>query len=141
MFRHSQSSFKKTAIRSVTGAAQDPALYALVQAWRSQGHLLSDLDPLGIRRRGEATPELLPASYGLSEEDEREIPCGLLDMGKSRATVQEVLQHLRRSYAGSIGAELSHLPTSEERDWLTQQLESVKPLTPAQRRNAFVTLM
>ena len=76
---------KKIAKRSVsTGASSDPeqlrqatkdSLRALmlIRAYRIRGHLMADLDPLGLQKE-EVHPELDPLTLGFSEADmDREI--------------------------------------------------------------------
>ena len=41
----------------------------LVRAYRIRGHLISNLDPLGLQKR-EEHPELKPETYGLNKNDE-----------------------------------------------------------------------
>src|SRR5665213_1113439 len=41
---------------------------ALIRAYRNQGHLIADLDPLGLAKR-DGHPDLDPATYGLTEAD------------------------------------------------------------------------
>ncbi len=44
-------------------------------------------------------------------------------MGPPQATLREILQHLRETYCGTIGAEYMHITDSTEKRWIQQQLE------------------
>jgi 2-oxoglutarate dehydrogenase E1 component len=65
----------------------------LIRAYRVRGHLLADLDPLGLAR-GKHHPELDPKSYGFSAADlDREF---FLDnvLGLEKATLRRILEIL-----------------------------------------------
>ena len=62
----------------------------LVRAYRIRGHLISNLDPLGLQKR-EEHPELKPKTYGFSENDlNKKI---FLDgvLGLQSATLKEII--------------------------------------------------
>jgi len=95
---------------------------ALVRAYRVQGHLIADLDPLGLARRTEH-PDLDPATYGLSEADmERPIFIdGLL--GFETATLRQIIAACRATYCGHVGVEYMHIQELEQRRWIQRRIE------------------
>lgn len=98
----------------------------LIAAYRNRGHQVANLDPLGIMRR-EQVPDLELSHHGLSDADLDTIfHTGNLFIGKSEATLREILDCLRSTYCGSIGAEYMHIVDTAEKRWIQQRLESVR---------------
>ncbi|MEM9827408.1 MAG: 2-oxoglutarate dehydrogenase E1 component [Planctomycetota bacterium] len=94
----------------------------LVREYRVRGHLVADLDPLGIGRPDQ--PDLSPEKYGLSPEDlSRHYDSGALEsvMGGS---IQSILDRLRNTYCRRIGAQFMHIDNRNIRDWLQRRMES-----------------
>lgn len=98
------------------------AVWRLINMYRVRGHVLADLDPLGTEPgRG---PELDLEYYGLTLWDlDREFYCDGLG-GKKTAKLRDIIQLLRETYCGKIGAEYMHLLDLEERKWLRETMES-----------------
>ncbi|MCC6597734.1 MAG: 2-oxoglutarate dehydrogenase E1 component [Alphaproteobacteria bacterium] len=94
----------------------------MVRAYRARGHLLADLDPLGIKEKKDH-PELDPAHYGFGPED-RARPI-FVDgaFGMEYATLDELLTALRRAYCGKTGVEFLHLTDPEEKQWIQERIE------------------
>jgi 2-oxoglutarate dehydrogenase E1 component len=114
----------------------------LVEAYRLRGHLLADLDPLGLVRPARPS-ELDLASYGLGEADmeTRFATAGV--KGRRIMRLRSILEHLEKIYGGSIGAELAHITSAEERQWLQARFESAvaEPHISAEdRRNILLQL-
>ena len=109
----------------------------LVTAYRSRGHLAAKLDPLnmegtypvadleeiGLLPRPGA-PDLDPAWHGLTAVDmNTEFNTGFLG-GPPKLKLGELVERLKKTYAGSIGAEFMHIRDADERRWVHQQFES-----------------
>src|SRR4051794_804639 len=93
----------------------------LIRAYRVRGHLLADLDPLGLEQRGHH-PELDYRTYGFAEADlDREI--FINNLGRERATLREIMGLLREIYCGHVGIEYMHIQVLEERQWIQQKFE------------------
>lgn len=93
----------------------------LVDAYRLHGHLVARLNPLG---HDALTDELLdPEFYGITLEDLASVPAAALGF-EGEGTAADVLEWLRRTYAGPIGYEYEHIADPERREWLRQQIES-----------------
>jgi len=93
----------------------------LIHFYRARGHRVANSDPLG----GHATyfPELDPAHYGFVHEDlERPVIAGDLP-GGSVQTLRQILERLRRTYCGSIGAEYTHVQDPGRKAWLREIME------------------
>ncbi len=113
------------------------AVSKLVTAYRSRGHLAARLDPLNMRgtwseadlqaigllpRPG--APDLDPASHGLGAADlDTEFNTGFLG-GPQRLKLRDLLERLKKTYTGGIGAEFMHIRDVVERRWVHQHIES-----------------
>lgn len=94
----------------------------LVREYRVRGHLMAQLDPLGIDRQ--APPELDPESYGLKAADlERPFSCATLKYVNGR-TLKDIINKLRNTYCRSIGVQFMHIDNRTIRDWLQRRMES-----------------
>ncbi|MFT7167346.1 MAG: 2-oxoglutarate decarboxylase [Paracoccaceae bacterium] len=97
-------------------------IWKLIQAYRSRGGQLADLDPLGYQ------PELLesldPSSYGLTVWDlDRTFLCGGLN-GADKMTLREILKTLRRAYCRRWTSEVSHITNRDRKLWLRARIEN-----------------
>ena len=100
----------------------------LISAYRALGHLLADIDPIGVMPRGDAR-ELELEGFELSADDlDTAFDVGSLG-GGGRRPLREILAYLRAVYCGPIGYEIGHLAV-EQRRWLRAQVE-FKPVRPA----------
>ena len=98
------------------------AVWRLINMYRMRGHVLAKLDPLGTEPG--MGPELDIEYYGLTLWDlDREFFCDGLG-GKKIAKLRDILQLLRNTYCGTIGAEYMHLLDLDERKWLRETMES-----------------
>jgi 2-oxoglutarate dehydrogenase E1 component len=120
----------RTAFVSARGGAhldaiaKEAGVIQMINAYRVRGHLIADLDPLGAEPSHHA--ELDPESYGLTIWDlDREFFSGTLGeaTGKGQATLREILETLRQTYCGKIGAEYMHIQLPERKRWLQQRME------------------
>ncbi|MCH7931708.1 MAG: 2-oxoglutarate dehydrogenase E1 component [Proteobacteria bacterium] len=107
----------------VRSAARDSIrLIMMIRAYRVRGHLIADLDPLGLD--GEKHhPELDPATYGFTPEDyDREF---FLDgvLGLETATLRETLDIVKQTYCSKIGVEYMHIQYPDQKSWLQQRVE------------------
>jgi 2-oxoglutarate dehydrogenase E1 component len=87
-----------------------------------RGHLLADLDPLGLHKQ-EMPADLTPEFHGFFESDmDRPIYIGG-SLGFQFATVRELLATLRKNYCGHVGIEYMHIGDVEERRFLQERIE------------------
>ena len=93
-----------------------------VRAWRARGHLAANLDPLHLDPPRQH-PELEPTSYGFMPQDmDRPI---FLDnvLGLQFATMREIAEICRQTYAGNIGYEFVHVTDPDEKRWIQERVE------------------
>jgi len=106
-------------LRKVVGAVE------YVQAIRQFGHLGAQLNPLGYAPPDD--PELHPDAHGITEDDLKTLPAGLVTDGtlaQAASNAYEVVQELRDIYSGSIGWDNEHIHSNAERNWLREAIES-----------------
>ncbi|MCC7150432.1 MAG: 2-oxoglutarate dehydrogenase E1 component, partial [Rubrivivax sp.] len=100
---------------------------SLIAAYRNLGSRWADLDPLKRTERPRI-PELEPAFYDLTETDmDITFSAANTYFGKSEhTTLREILQALRETYCGTIGAEFMHCMDPAEKRWWQERLESIR---------------
>ncbi|MGR3461567.1 MAG: 2-oxoglutarate dehydrogenase E1 component, partial [Roseovarius sp.] len=94
----------------------------LIRAYRIHGHLIAELDPLGLRDHGHR-PELDPKSYGFTEGDmDRPI---FIDnvLGLEVASLREILAIVKRTYCGTFALQYMHISDPEQSGWLKERIE------------------
>ncbi len=94
----------------------------MIRAYRIRGHLAAQLDPLRLNGFGEQ-PELDPATYGFKPED-RDRPIFIDNvLGLERATINQMLDILKRTYCSTLGIEFMHISDPAEKGWLQERIE------------------
>lgn len=94
----------------------------LINAHRFLGVRIANLDPLS-RHAKPVVPELNPAHYGLTDADmDTTFETGSL-VSPPRMTLRGILQSVRQTYCGSIGAEYMYISDISQKRWLQQRLE------------------
>ena len=94
----------------------------IIRAYRIRGHLVADLDPLGMRDKT-PHPELDPKSYGFTEADmDRPI---FIDnvLGLQIASMREIIEIVRRTYCGTFALQYMHISDPEQSAWLKERIE------------------
>lgn len=96
----------------------------LAQAIRGYGHLATRLDPLGSVPPG--APELRAEHYGLTDAALAALPASVVGgtVANGAANAAEAIARLRTMYCGVSGYEFDHVPSTEERAWLREAVES-----------------
>ncbi|MCB1660442.1 MAG: 2-oxoglutarate dehydrogenase E1 component, partial [Pseudomonadales bacterium] len=98
----------------------------LIAAYRNRGHQKAKLDPLGLMQR-EHVPDLELAAHGLSRSDfDTVFQTGNLAIGKTEATLGEMVNAMEAIYCASIGAEYMHIVDTAEKRWIQARLEGVR---------------
>jgi len=102
------------------------AAQQLIAAYRNVGVRWADLDPLKRTER-EHIPELDPAFYGFADADQEAVfDTSNTFFGRDRMSLRELLNALRETYCGSIGAEFNYITNQDHKRWWQQKLESVR---------------
>jgi 2-oxoglutarate dehydrogenase E1 component len=117
----------KASSADLAVARKQVHVQSLIAAYRFLGSRWANLDPLQRQERPKI-PELEPAFYDLTESD-MDITFSASNTYFSSAenmTLREIVQALRETYCGSIGAEYMHVTEPVEKRWWQQRLESVR---------------
>ena len=95
---------------------------ALIRAYRIRGHLIANLDPLGLMER-KYLDELHPSDHGFKKEDYNHNIYLNGYMDRKYATINEILSFLRSTYCSTIGAEYMHISDPVEKKWFRERME------------------
>ena len=102
------------------------AAQQLIAAYRNVGQRWADLDPLKRTERPRI-PDLDPAFYGFADADQETVfDTSNTFFGKNRMALRELLNALRETYCGTLGAEFMYATDQDEKRWWQQKLESVR---------------
>ncbi|NBV42713.1 2-oxoglutarate dehydrogenase E1 component, partial [bacterium] len=100
---------------------KEVAVSRLIDGYRSRGHLISRTNPVRSRRSHKADLEL--DYFGLSDADlDTEFDAGK-ELGLGRSTLRSILDHLNRTYCGSIGVEYTYIRNEKLREYLQNRME------------------
>lgn len=95
----------------------------MIRTFRVRGHLIANLDPLGLERRN-AHPEVDPASYNFGPDDyDRPIFINNV-LGFEWATLREILERLRTTYCDTVGVEFMHIQDPDQKSWIQERVEN-----------------
>jgi 2-oxoglutarate decarboxylase len=122
-------------VQDIPEGAVDKAarVLELIDAYRTRGHLMADVDPLNYRQRRHEDLDILSHNLTLWDLD-REFPVGGF-AGHDRMKLRDVLGVLRDSYCRTVGVEYMHILEPSERRWLQDRVEvkHEKPPTAVQK--------
>ena len=95
---------------------------ALIRAYRIRGHLIANLDPLGMMER-KYLEDLHPSDHGFKKEEyNKKIYLGAY-MDKGYATINEILSFFRKIYCSTVGVEYMHISDPVEKIWFRERME------------------
>ena len=102
------------------------AVQQLIAAYRNVGARWADLDPLKRAERP-AIPELEPAFYGFTDADQETVfDTSNTFFGKDKMPLRELLNALRETYCGTVGAEYMYATDQNQKRWWQSKLESIR---------------
>jgi 2-oxoglutarate dehydrogenase E1 component len=102
------------------------AVQQLIAAYRNVGQRWADLDPLKRTERPNI-PDLDPAFFGFTDADQETVfDTSNTFFGKNRMSLRELLNALRETYCGTLGAEYMYTTDQAEKRWWQQKLESIR---------------
>jgi len=111
----SQENNEKEKVQSVKAIA-------LIRAYRIRGHLIANLDPLGMMER-KYLHELHPADHGFKKEDYNKKIYLHSYMDRGYSTVSEIISFLKKTYCSTIGVEYMHISDPIEKVWFRERME------------------
>jgi 2-oxoglutarate dehydrogenase E1 component len=118
------------------------AVLALIDAYRRNGHMRAQLDPLEQKERPQQR-DLDLAYHGLTEADLDSAFATPFYNGFKQAKLRDIIKLLEHTYCESIGSEYMHIAEPEEISWLQERLEKMditQDLTPEMRKRVYTQL-
>ncbi|MFE8645174.1 2-oxoglutarate dehydrogenase E1 component [Sphingomonas sp. NCPPB 2930] len=102
------------------------AVQQLIAAYRNVGVRWADLDPLKRTER-ENIPELELPFYGFTDADQETVfNTSNTFFGKDTMPLRELMNALRETYCGTIGAEYMYTTDHVQKRWWQQKLEGIR---------------
>lgn len=122
-FDFAQQHYPQNGSSSKTDFSLDELkVYQLIEAYRNNGHLVADTNP--IRKRKDRGANLSLSDFNLNEKDlSKEFYAGEL-IGLGKTTLDNIVKHLQKVYCQTIGAQYNYVREKEELLWLRKKLES-----------------
>ncbi|GAB4283661.1 MAG: 2-oxoglutarate dehydrogenase E1 component [Marinilabiliales bacterium] len=96
----------------------------LIDWYRKRGHLFTKTNP--VRTRRDYKPTLDIENFGLSDKNLNDTFHAGKIIGIGKATLSDILDHLKTTYCKSIGVEYMFMRNPEKLAWLQQKMESVR---------------
>jgi 2-oxoglutarate dehydrogenase E1 component len=125
--------------RAEAASEKQAAVSRLSQIYSSRGHLVANIDPLGMMQR--PRPRVLELEYaGLSaaDLDTEFYTASRNGWMPKRAPLKEIIARLEQVYCGTIGAEFAHVSDTDERLWLQDEFQLGRMqarFSPEEKRN------
>ena len=116
------------------------AAQQLIAAYRNVGQRWADLDPLKRTERP-VIVDLDPAYYGFTDADQETVfNTSNTFFGKETMSLRELLNALRETYCGTLGAEYMYTTDQTEKRWWQQKLEAIrsKPNFTSEKKKAIL---
>lgn len=112
---------KPAAVEGVQ-LSKEFAVYNLILAYRAKGHLVAKTNP--IRERKDRGAHLDLKYFGLSDADLQKTFAAGQFIGLGTATLQQILDALKKIYANHIGVEYQYIVGQERVEWLQKEIET-----------------
>ena len=94
---------------------------SLIHAYRNNGHLEANTNPIRPRKERKAFLQL--EDHGLSDKDlSTTFACGSV-IGLGPATLTKIIEHLRQGYCQTLGYQYNYIRDTEEREWFRHKIE------------------
>lgn len=93
----------------------------LIRGYRSRGHLLSKINPIGPRK--DRKPMLDLADFNLSEADLDTVFEAGVELFGEAATLRKIVEALTKVYLGKIGFEYLFIRDRQAKNWLRKKIE------------------
>lgn len=134
----------KTITSDVVYAQKQTAVNQLICAYRRYGYLIAHTNPLPTQKNPlqVQNPKLDLGHYPeLSLTDNQKYKTDLVPEGE--ATVKEILNVLKATYCGSLGAEFNFIRNLDEVQWLQKKVEAQQstPISPQEKRDILKQLI
>lgn len=116
-------------------------VFNLIEGYRTRGHLFTKTNP--VRDRRIFSPSLKLENFGLSDADLNTVFDAGKEVGLEQATLQQIVDHLRKVYCQHIGIEYMYIRNPETRKWIQDRLsinENLPNFNVEQKKNILAKL-
>lgn len=122
LWENDSSTYQKDRVQ----VQRDKSTYVmqLINAYRVRGHLLADVNPLGMESY--SYPELNLSFYGLNIWDLDRLFPSVDSWNEEYMTLRDIIELMRDTYCGSIGIEYMHIQDYHKKQWIKNTLESTR---------------
>ena len=94
----------------------------LIHGYRTRGHLFTQTNPVRTRRKYQ--PTLDPENFSLDESDFSKVFQAGTEIGIGPASLNNIIDHLKKTYCQSVGAEFMFIREPSKIWWLKTKMES-----------------
>ncbi|GAB0099368.1 Probable 2-oxoglutarate dehydrogenase E1 component DHKTD1 homolog, mitochondrial [Sergentomyia squamirostris] len=101
-------------------------VYRWIEAYRSHGHSVAQVNPVDYANRTGEIPELDYSRYGLNGAEEVETHGIIGGVSGGLVTVKELESELRKIYCGTVSAEINHIGSEHKKEWLKENFERIR---------------
>ena len=110
------------------------AVYNLISTYRKKAHLVAKTNP--IRERKDRGAHLDLKHFGLNDGDLQQTFAAGQFIGLPNATLQQIIDRLKKIYCGRIGVEYQYIVDQKRLEWLQNEVEANlhKPAPLQQKR-------
>ncbi len=96
----------------------------LIKGYRTRGHLFTRTNP--VRERRKYAPSLDIENFGLTKSDLDKTFNAGVEIGLGVAKLNDIIDHLEKTYCESIGAEYAYIRQPNKLEWLQKKMEGGK---------------
>ncbi|MCS7086412.1 MAG: 2-oxoglutarate dehydrogenase E1 component, partial [Bacteroidia bacterium] len=96
----------------------------LINGYRSRGHLFANTNP--IRPNKAYEPTLDHKNFDLSDDDLDTVFQAGQEIGIGPAPLRQIIEHLKTTYCGSIGAEFKYIRRPAVVKWFETRMEATR---------------
>jgi 2-oxoglutarate dehydrogenase E1 component len=95
--------------------------YRMILGYRNKGHLLAKTNPIRTRKDRGANLDLGFFGFTVADLDQQFNAGNLIGLGTT--SLRNIISHLEKSYASSVGVEFKYISDQKKVDWLTNEIE------------------
>jgi 2-oxoglutarate dehydrogenase E1 component len=108
------------------------AVYNLILAYKKKGHLVANTNP--IRKRKDRGANLDLNHFGLSDGNLQQTFTAGKFVGLENASLQQIVDRLKKIYCGHIGVEYEYIVDQEKIDWVQNEIEKFHSPLPLNQK-------
>ncbi len=124
-FEFARKNYEQSGATVIPGNVQKEFnVLALINGYRTRGHLFTKTNPVRERRKYYPTNDI--ENFGLSNSDLETVFVAGNEIGIGPATLKSIITHLDQTYCESVGAEYKYIRSPEIIEWLEKKMEKVQ---------------